>query len=69
MNKKKTEPFCESEEYCPCDWDKMRHCKECEYYQIIDSGYGHCIALPAVVIVPWCRITCSLFKLHKINIT
>ena len=58
---KEIKPDCECEEYCPC---KKPHekCWLCNYYRQIDSGYGYCIALPQVIVVPWCRIICSLFK-------
>ncbi len=56
-------PNCECEEYCSCKDSKKVQCDDCDYYKMIDSGYGTCIALPQVVIVPWCRIICSLF--HK----
>ena len=63
--RKKVESGCECEEYCPCDSDNMPRCEKCEYYEMIDSGHGHCIALPVVAIVPWCRVTCSLFEKRR----
>ena len=63
FKKKKKEPYCKCEDYSPCNADKDPRCEMCGFYRIIDSGYGYCIALPTVVTVPWCRITCSLFEL------
>lgn len=65
--KKAVKSGCECEEYCSCRTpdDKELICEKCKHYRMIDSGYGYCIALPAVTTVPWCRITCSLFRLHK----
>jgi len=62
--RRKQEKDCKCIGYCPC---KEPHdgCMVCNWYRSIDSGYGYCIATPKVVIVPWCRIVCSLFVLRK----
>ena len=65
--RKKQERDCECEEYCPCPSNKVPRytCLDCSYYKMIDSGYGYCTAMPKVVVVPWCRIICSLFQRRK----
>lgn len=65
--RKKVEVGCECEEYCPCHTpdDGELICEKCKYYRMIDSGYGYCITLPKVAIVPWCRIPCSLFMKRR----
>ena len=60
--KKKIKVSCECEAYCPCGKTEAPHCENCKYYRMWDSGYGYCIALPEAVLVPWCKIPCSLFK-------
>ena len=49
--RREQERGCECEEYCPCPSNKVpRHtCLDCSYYRMIDSGYGHCIAMPKVL--------------------
>ena len=54
---------CECEGFCPCKTPQLETCEDCKFYRWIDSGYGHCIALPTAITVPWCKIPCSLFKL------
>lgn len=57
------EKECEYIKCCPCKADKASysHCKDCDYYRMIDSGHGNCIALPRIEVVPWCKISCSLY--------
>ena len=49
---------CPAEAYCDCKSDHPK-CEMCQWYKAIDSGYGHCIAVPVPVIVPWCKVTCA----------
>lgn len=53
---------CQHNPYCNCKRIINDGCETCQFYKIIDSGYGYCIALPIVIIVPFCKITCALFK-------
>jgi len=64
FTKKEYSTKCEYIECCPCNPNKSsyNHCKNCVYYKWIDSGYGTCIALPKIEVVPWCKISCSLYK-------
>ena len=61
--KRGTDDECKHAGYCNCGAvGKGLNCMTCRFYRMIDSGYGYCIALPTVVVVPWCKDVCSLFK-------
>ena len=51
---------CMCDEFCSCTGDDGAMCYSCKWYRMIDSGYGNCVALPVVQVVPWCRPICSL---------
>jgi hypothetical protein len=54
--------------YCNCQKDlSMNTCDNCQFYKMIDSGYGYCIALPIASTVAWCKTPCALFKEIKEN--
>ena len=65
--KGKEQPFCECENYCSCRQPPHHGCGDCDWYRFLDSGYGYCIAMPKVAVVPWCKITCSLFKARRVK--
>jgi hypothetical protein len=60
MFKSKVESKCEHKDYCDCNENHLS-CEKCKWYKMIDAGYGYCMGLPKVEVVPWCKITCSLF--------
>jgi len=60
------ESNCEWAESCDCSSpsaNKDKSCEKCKWYWMIDSGYGHCKALPQHITVAWCRDICSLFEI------
>jgi hypothetical protein len=61
MRSKLIEKECEHKSYCNCNENHLC-CEKCQWFRMIDSGFGHCIALPKIETVQWCRIICSLFK-------
>jgi hypothetical protein len=58
----KKEANCEFDAGCDCHrTTKSVSCESCQWYRMIDSGYGVCNTLPTHHIVPWCKEPCSLF--------
>ena len=53
--------LCKWEDSCKCGVNKVLSCLNCKWYWWLDSGYGHCRAMPEHLIVAWCRDICSLF--------
>ena len=58
---KKKVSDCKWEQSCDCLGIKQRYCELCQWYRMIDSGYGWCTALPTHVVVAWCRDICTHF--------
>ena len=53
---------CRFQEFCNCkDKAKTKQCELCRYYRFIDSGYGHCVALPIATVVAWCKDPCYFY--------
>ena len=57
------ESNCEFNKFCNCGKNYgTKTCDNCKFYEMIDSGYGYCIALPIPPVVAHCKITCTFFK-------
>jgi hypothetical protein len=54
---------------CSCETESntvsYKHCGDCSFYRMIDSGYGACFALPEIVSVAWCKRACGLYNVRK----
>ena len=53
---------CPHQEYCSCNVIRSFYCEKCHWYVMIDSGYGHCMALPIPAVVAWCKLNCSFYE-------
>ena len=62
FNSEKHKSECKCSDGCNCERSlKTPSCECCNWYRMIDSGFGVCNALPNHSTVPWCKEPCSLF--------